>query len=321
MKKSFFLLFSCFIVFASCNKNNDPDVDFRGEMRKLVKEISQYAKAKENHFCIVPQNGQELFTDTGDKYGVTQADYLASIDATGREDFLYGYEGDDKATKTNDTDRMKALLEIGKNAGIKILTIDYCSSSNKMYDSYSRNSDWGYISFAADQRELNNIPSFPATPFRVNDSNVTHISKAKNFLYLINPSNYATKQAFLAALMATDYDVLVIDLFFNEEILTPAEVSSLKNKANGGTRLVLCYMSIGEAENYRYYWQTEWNSSKPSWLEKENPLWKGNYKVRYWTSEWKQIMYGNVNAYLDKVLFAQFDGVYLDIIDAYEYFE
>jgi cysteinyl-tRNA synthetase len=321
MKKISYLLFIYFLVFASCNKNSDLNVNFRSEMRTFVKEISQYAKGKQSLFCIIPQNGQELFTDTGDKYGVPQTDYLAAIDATGREDFLYGYDADDKATTTNDTERMKSLLEIGRTNGVKILAIDYCSTSSKMYDSYSRNSDWNYLSFAADRRELNNIPAFPSTPFRVNDSNITHISNAKNFLYLINPSSFASKKEFLTALIATDFDILIIDLFYNEEILTPSEVMSLKTKSNGGTRLVFSYMSIGEAENYRYYWQTAWNSNKPSWLEKENPLWKGNYKVRYWNSEWKQIIYGNANAYLDKIMFAQFDGVYLDIIDAYEYFE
>jgi len=34
-----------------------------------------------------------------------------------------------------------------------------------------------------------------------------------------------------------------------------------------------------------------------------------------------QIIYGNNNSYLKKILDAGFDGVYLDIIDAFEYFE
>ena len=34
-----------------------------------------------------------------------------------------------------------------------------------------------------------------------------------------------------------------------------------------------------------------------------------------------QIIYGNNNSYLEKILDAGFDGVYLDIIDAFEYFE
>ena len=58
-----------------------------------------------------------------------------------------------------------------------------------------------------------------------------------------------------------------------------------------------------------------------SWLEEENPDWSGNYKIRYWDKNWQQIIFGNPDAYLDKILKAGFDGVYLDLVDSYEYFE
>lgn len=80
-------------------------------------------------------------------------------------------------------------------------------------------------------------------------------------------------------------------------------------------------MSIGEAEDYRYYWQSGWNSDKPSWMVAENPDWPGNYKVKYWEKEWQDIIFGNAYSYLDKIIDANLDGVYLDIIDAFEYFE
>ncbi len=80
-------------------------------------------------------------------------------------------------------------------------------------------------------------------------------------------------------------------------------------------------MSIGEAEDYRYYWKSTWNSNPPSWVERENPDWEGNYKIRYWDPRWKAIISGNDDSYLKKILDAGFDGVYLDIIDAFEYFE
>lgn len=35
---------------------------------------------------------------------------------------------------------------------------------------------------------------------------------------------------------------------------------------------------------------------------------------------WQAIIYGNDNSYLKKIIDAGFDGVYLDIIDAFEYF-
>jgi cysteinyl-tRNA synthetase len=113
-----------------------------------------------------------------------------------------------------------------------------------------------------------------------------------------------------------------MDLFFTDgTAFSNAEIAQLKNKANGGKRLIISYMSIGEAENYRYYWQTSWNTNKPSWLDGENPNWTGNFKVKYWYPEWQNIIYGNDNSYLKKILNASFDGVYLDIIDAFEYYE
>lgn len=51
------------------------------------------------------------------------------------------------------------------------------------------------------------------------------------------------------------------------------------------------------------------------------PHWAGNSKVEYWDPAWQAVIFGSAEAYLDRILAAGFDGVYLDIIDAYEYFE
>ena len=112
-----------------------------------------------------------------------------------------------------------------------------------------------------------------------------------------------------------------MDCFFNDDIFSSDEINQLRQKSNGGKRLVISYMSIGEAENYRYYWNDNWLTNPPEWLKEENPDWEGNYKVAYWEKEWQDIIYGNDNSYLKKIVDAGFDGVYLDIIDAFEYFE
>ena len=80
-------------------------------------------------------------------------------------------------------------------------------------------------------------------------------------------------------------------------------------------------MSIGEAEDYRYYWKSSWKKGNPDFIYDENPKWRGNYKVKYWDDEWKEIIFGTSDSYLDKILEKDFDGTYLDIIDAFEYFE
>lgn len=95
----------------------------------------------------------------------------------------------------------------------------------------------------------------------------------------------------------------------------------MSKKANTGSRLLISHMSIGEAEDYRPYWNASWLQEVPSWIIAENPDWKGNFKVKYWDKEWQSIIYGNDQSYLKKILDAGFDGAYLDIIDAFNYFE
>jgi len=151
---------------------------------------------------------------------------------------------------------------------------------------------------------------------------VNSLSEAANFLYLINPGAYDSRGAFIASVAATDFDVVLVDAFFDEaEALTAADVDALRQKANGGRRLVIAYFSIGEAEDYRYYWRPEWDDDPPDWLSDENEDWPGNHKVRYWDEGWQAVLLGSSGAYLDRILEAGFDGAYLDIIDAYEYFE
>ena len=321
MKKIISLLLIA-LLFYSCNKNPIPSgIDFRQEMRDFVMEISTYAKEKDKYFIVIPQNGQELITDSGEPDGVLQIDYINSFDATGRESAFYGYNDDDEATPNEESNFLIELCELCEDNGVEVLATDYCYTHSNMDDSYEQNNLLGFISFAAPERGLSVIPDYPSRIYNENLNDITKISEAKNFLYLINPENYTNKEVFLTDIEATDYDLVLIDLFFNDLVFTPIDIARLKIKNNGSQRLVICYMSIGEAEDYRYYWQKEWKVGEPIWLEKENPDWKGNYKVRYWEEEWKSLILGDNSAYLDKIINLGFDGVYLDIIDGFEYFE
>ena len=156
----------------------------------------------------------------------------------------------------------------------------------------------------------------------MNTNPVTTLSEARNFLFLINTRRYPDGDALVAALDATDYDLFVLDLFDEAAApLSPAHIDQLKTRPNGASRLVIAYMSIGEAEVYRYYWRSSYGRNPPSWIEEENPNWPGNYKVRYWDPDWKAILFGDADAYLDRILASGFDGVYLDIVDGFQYFE
>lgn len=323
------LIFAFFtiIIFISCRKDqstilSDNETEFKQKMCDFVIAISKYSKAINPKFNIIPQNGIELVSSNGKNPVQSNSDYLKAIDAIGQEDLFYGYDNDDQSTPKSTTSYLIDFLNLSKNANKKILVTDYCSTSSKVDNSFLQNNTSGYVSFAASKRELTNIPTCPTTIYQQNNAVVISLDQVKNFLYLINLTNYPTKRSFIHAVTATNYDLIIMDLFFKDgSAFSASEINELKSKANGGKRLVISYMSIGEAENYRYYWQTSWQTNKPIWLDSENPKWAGNFEVKYWNPEWQSIIYGNENFYLKKILNAGFDGAYLDIIDAFEYYE
>lgn len=270
-------------------------------------------------FIVIPQNGAELLSDDG--RGPHEA-YLAAIDGQGQEDLFYGYARDDRPTRKADTDYLTPLLDIALAAGKGVFVTDYCRTPSKVDDSYARNAARGYVSFAAHRRGLDAVPLYPLPFPGVNRDDAVALCRVRNFLYLIDPARFASKDDFISAVSATDYDMLIIDLFFNDgQPLSSADLERLQRKACGSRRLVLAYMSIGEAESYRYYWRPDWRPGSPEWMCAENPDWKGNFKVRYWDRRWQDIICLGDDSYLGRILAAGFDGVYLDIIDAFEYFE
>lgn len=126
---------------------------------------------------------------------------------------------------------------------------------------------------------------------------------------------YQLQDARQGDLARTAYDVVVIDAFFGGG---KAQVEALRRKPLGGRRIVLSYLSIGEAEVYRYYWATCCKArQKPEWLLSENKRWRGNFRVQFWHPEWKAIIYEDAESYLKRVVEQGFDGVYLDRIDVH----
>ncbi len=137
----------------------------------------------------------------------------------------------------------------------------------------------------------------------------------------INSWGYQLQNLDIASAAASSVDLLVIDPTLDgsdDTLLTPADLARLERKPGGGRRLVLAYLSIGEAESYRPYWDKSWKRNKPDWLLGENPDWKENYAVCFWKPGWQALMCGSPEASLDRIIAAGFDGVYLDKCDVFE---
>ena len=101
-------------------------------------------------------------------------------------------------------------------------------------------------------------------------------------------------------------------------------IESLRNLPQGGKRLILAYVDIGEAEDYRTYWQPDWvpprNGRKgtPDYILAPDPDgWTGNYVVAYWDQRWKQLWTGS-GGLIERLAEDGFDGVYLDWVEAYD---
>ncbi len=151
----------------------------------------------------------------------------------------------------------------------------------------------------------------------------------------------------------SNYDMLVLEPTRTDwsdegekQFDTKGMVNRLKNSlASDGIhrKLVIAYIDIGEAEDWRWYWTwaertpdnvdcrprnfppLDW----PDYIVKCDPDgFSGNYPVEFWDPEWKDIViFGektgsdpdrNFNSIIDEVIKDGFDGIYLDWVEAAE---
>jgi cysteinyl-tRNA synthetase len=156
---------------------------------------------------------------------------------------------------------------------------------------------------------------------------LAHLARAElkpaSFAYILQADSFAkTKTAAVAKLKESGRDWIVLDAAFSGD--TPWDQADLDTIRSGKAgRKVVAYLSIGEAEDYRPYWQSEWvingkrTAAAPAWLGIENPEWKGNYQIKYWNADWQKLMLPMI----DDTMARGFDGVYLDIVDGFQTYE
>jgi len=91
------------------------------------------------------------------------------------------------------------------------------------------------------------------------------------------------------------------------------------------SKLVLAYVNVGQAEDYRSYWRPHWRAptkdqrGSPSYLLTVDPDgWPGNYPVAYWDPRWQAVLWGSDSAAVNQAIDAGFDGVYLDWVLGHE---
>ncbi|MBC9798358.1 endo alpha-1,4 polygalactosaminidase [Sinomicrobium weinanense] len=114
----------------------------------------------------------------------------------------------------------------------------------------------------------------------------------------------------LDELITAPHDLAVIDLARDggTDYFTVEEIKALRNSG----KRVLAYFSMGTIETYR----PEYDTVSEAGLELNNwGDWPDEYFVRYWEPEWWELA---VKGRVDQAIAAGFDGVYLDVPNAYE---
>jgi cysteinyl-tRNA synthetase len=150
------------------------------------------------------------------------------------------------------------------------------------------------------------------------------LRQVRTWMYLLQRLEV---ESVVAALAASNYDMLVIEpgLDFKDGAYpTETLVKRLSVKPSGQARILLAYVDIGQAEDFRAYWGRDWRAPKPGrkghpeFLVAPDPDgWSGDYGVAFWHPDWKNIWLGP-GGLIARLAKLGFDGVYMDWVAAYE---
>lgn len=148
------------------------------------------------------------------------------------------------------------------------------------------------------------------------------------------------------ALVNSGYDMLVLeptrtdwssdDRYFDTRGMV-ARVKGSPASDGAHRKLILAYVNIGEAEDWRWYWtwsrgwkcRGEPPDDWPEYILACDPDgWGGDYPVAYWEPAWKDLLLYSVQqgseagrdyaSIIDEVIKDGFDGIYLDWVEAFD---
>ncbi len=307
--------------------NDEITTDPRQRMRNLVSDISAYARLANPDFVIITFDGLDLLerVDPIDpSKRAAAATYLKNIDAVIAPELSFHPPNERGDIKTEDKvrDEMLRLIDIGKNRGLRVWTVDYAKDAAMASEAIKFSVGKSYIplvSTTVDYR-FNRIP--PGRPLNENPNAITGINHIKNVLMLTDTSAWDTPEEFALAAANTNYDAIVVDVFHRGRTpLGARTVSGLKYKKLGTRRMVFAYVDVGHADSARYYWKPGWHEGTPPFIAAPTNSNPDKYTVQYWDPMWRDVIFGNANSYIYGILQQGFDGVILDGVEAFRFFE
>jgi cysteinyl-tRNA synthetase len=160
-----------------------------------------------------------------------------------------------------------------------------------------------------------------------NDSNSVRkivLPAVKAFTYLIQNVDTNRMQN---ELKNSHYDMYILEPCVTEKGNKNFPIKNLIESIRNYNRevykkdpIILAYVDIGQAEDWRWYWQKRWKPGRPEWIVTVDPDdWEGCFPVAYWYPAWEDIViYGAYGmSHLDVILQNNFGGIYMDWVEAF----
>ena len=314
----------------------DSITNYRAEMRNNLLMLIDYARQHNPNFQILSHEGQELLyksrwehelegynrvkeqkegaydpaflfeKDLGNQEpekGTPEYKYLNAVNAIALNNYYCGQGREEDVTI---------------NHGLGHISIEQCQDEKAL--------DEAIMHSLLDQKAVyvftNRETAFqnPSNQPLINDSarNIEQIKQAKNITFILDDSQYLSKEEMIAAIINNNYDIVVINpLFQNKQPFGPEDVSRMSFKKNGAKRLVLAKLNVSEASPQDYFWKEDWTIGNPSWIVRKSFVNKDGFITRYWSEDWKKVL----SRHFRDIVASGYDGVFFTGIENHLYFE
>lgn len=315
--------------------------NYRELMRDIVVALSEFARQSNPDFKILALKGEDLLT-----YGQWESDLdeLHAAEKAGAktkdERFLLKLFSTEEPLAVGSPNRryLQAIDGVvfenafcGKNKiatptekllkqyGIAIFSAEHCDSL-KTLDAALEKAGQKKIAVHADTDKKASYAAVAtkSKPHAENAANIRALKDVRNVRFVKNSGDFASKDAWVDALAATNYDLIAIDPFFRfNRPLFKEDVNRLKFKKLGARRLVFAVLNVAQAQDTRPYWNLSWKLKSPYWLRFPVANDASSVIVDYWNPEWKKI----IGFYFKEIVDLGYDGVVLEGLNTHATYE
>lgn len=220
-----------------------------------------------------------------------------------------------KAEREERQRRTLYAIQAMQEEGRRVLSMETCKAQKDVSAAYDASDRDRVLSYAG-TGPVTLVPK--GHPRAENANPVSTVTAARNWLPMLRGDAYGSKAEWVQALRQSNEDLLVVDVAHRgDSPLNREDVAKLKFKELGSPRLVLAVLPVGKAFDWRWYWKTGWEAGNPPFLFAPDTEHPGSFVTVVADPQWRELL----GKYLTGILDMGFDGVVLDDVDTYLWFE